>query len=154
MGMVPLQFLKELEHQARQNLSNINFTATIAKTAFACNTTMKCPHTLTATFKRVKSQIQKGANPEKGVAMNMPVTICDYPYSTESLSLPKQIHSPYSPEGAVYQGQHWPAKTTLLQPHLGDSRRQELRNSPFWPTPLFKSQLVRMEKNSSLKRHP
>ena len=31
---------------------------------------------------------------------------------------------------------------TLLQPHLGDSRRQELRNLPFWPTPLFRSQLV------------
>ena len=34
------------------------------------------------------------------------------------------------------------AEMTLLQPHLGDSRRQELRNPPFWPTPLFKSQLV------------
>ena len=27
------------------------------------------------------------------------------------------------------------AEMTLLQPHLGDSRRHELRNSPFWPTP-------------------
>ena len=27
------------------------------------------------------------------------------------------------------------AEMILLQPHLGDSRRQELRNSPFWPTP-------------------
>ena len=66
MGQVPLQFLKELEHQARQNLSTINFTATFAKTASACNTTMeKCQHCLKATFKRVKSQIQKGANHEK-----------------------------------------------------------------------------------------
>ena len=32
---------------------------------------------------------------------------------------------------------------TLLQPHLGDLRRQELRNLPFWPSPLFKSQLVK-----------
>ena len=31
------------------------------------------------------------------------------------------------------------AEVTLLQPHLGDSRRQERRNSPFWPTPLFKT---------------
>ena len=31
---------------------------------------------------------------------------------------------------------------TLLQPHLGDSRCQELRNSSFWPSPLFRSQLV------------
>ena len=32
---------------------------------------------------------------------------------------------------------------TLLQPHLGGSRYQELRNSPFWPTLLFMSQLVK-----------
>ena len=43
MGKVPLQVLKELEHQVRKNLSTINFTATFAKTASACNTTMeKC----------------------------------------------------------------------------------------------------------------
>ena len=57
----PLQVLKELEHQARQNLCTINFTGTFAKTASACNTTMeKCQHSLKDTFKRGKSQIQKG----------------------------------------------------------------------------------------------
>ena len=35
------------------------------------------------------------------------------------------------------------AEMTLLHPHLGELRRQELRNSPFWPTTLFKSQLVK-----------
>ena len=45
------------------------------------------------------------------------------------------------------------AKMTLLHPHPGDSRRQELRISPFWPTPLFKSQSG-MEKTSSLKKAP
>ena len=40
----------------------------------------------------------------------------------------------------------------LLQPHLGDSRRQELRNSPFWPTPLFKSQLVKDGEDFFLKK--
>ena len=39
MGKVPLQVLKEPEHQARQNHST-NFTATFAKTASACCTTM------------------------------------------------------------------------------------------------------------------
>ena len=43
------------------------------------------------------------------------------------------------------------AEMTLLHPHLGESRRQELRNSPFWPTPLFKSQLKDGE-DSSLKK--
>ena len=44
------------------------------------------------------------------------------------------------------------AEMTLLQPHLEDSRHQELRNSPFWPTPLFKSQLVRDGEDFLLKK--
>ena len=69
MCKVPLQVLKELEHQSRQNLSTINFTATFTKTASSLiNTVMeKCHHSMKATFKRVKSQIQKGANPERAV---------------------------------------------------------------------------------------
>ena len=66
MGKVPLPILKELEHQARQNISTLNFTAAFAKTSSSCNATLeKCQHSLKSTFKRVKSQIQKGANPEK-----------------------------------------------------------------------------------------
>ena len=43
MGKVPLPVLKELEHQARQNLSTINFTVAFAKTS-SCNTTVViCP---------------------------------------------------------------------------------------------------------------
>ena len=60
VGKVPLQ-VKELEH-----LYTINFVATFAKTASVCNSTMeKCQDSLKATFKRVKSQIQKSASPEK-----------------------------------------------------------------------------------------
>ena len=33
MDKVPLTVLKELEHQARQNISTINFTAAYAKTS-------------------------------------------------------------------------------------------------------------------------
>ena len=35
------------------------------------------------------------------------------------------------------------AEMTLLQPQLGDTRRQELMNSPFGPPSLFNSQLVK-----------
>ena len=42
----------------------------------------------------------------------------------------------------------------LLQPHPGDSRCQELRNSPFWPSPLFKSQLVKDGEDFLLKKAP
>ena len=44
------------------------------------------------------------------------------------------------------------AEMTLLQPHLGHSRLQKLRNSPFWPTPLFKSQLVKDGEDFLLKK--
>ena len=59
VGKVPLQVLKEFEHQARQNLSTINFTATFARNA-SCNIVMeKCLHSAKATFKRVRNQILK-----------------------------------------------------------------------------------------------
>ena len=66
MGKVPLPVLKELEHQARQNLSTINFMAAFAKTSSSCNSILeKCQHSLKSSFKRVKPQIHKSANPEK-----------------------------------------------------------------------------------------
>ena len=66
MGKVPLPILKELEHQARQNISTLNFATTFAKTSSSCNSTLeKCQYSLKSTFKKVKSQIRKGADPEK-----------------------------------------------------------------------------------------
>ena len=35
------------------------------------------------------------------------------------------------------------AEMTLLHPQLGETRRQELRNSSFWGSSLFESQLVK-----------
>ena len=43
---------------------------------------------------------------------------------------------------------------TLLQPHLGDTRCQELRNLPFWPSSLFNSQLVKEGEDFLLKKAP
>ena len=66
MGKVPLPVLMELEYQASQNISTLNFTAAFAKTSSSCNATLeKCQYSPKSTFKKVKSQIQKGANPEK-----------------------------------------------------------------------------------------
>ena len=44
------------------------------------------------------------------------------------------------------------AEMTLLQPHLGEMRRQELRNASFWPSSLFKSQLVKEGEDFLLKK--
>ena len=46
------------------------------------------------------------------------------------------------------------AEMTLLQPHLEDLRGQELRNLPFWPAPLFNSQLVKDGEDFLLKKAP
>ena len=43
------------------------------------------------------------------------------------------------------------AEMTLLQPHLGEARRQELKNSPFWHS-WFKSQLVKEGEDFLLKK--
>ena len=76
VGKVPLQVLKELEHQARQ--ATINFTATFARTASSCNTVMeKCQHSIKATFKTVKSQIQKGADSQRAARRGYE-NACDY----------------------------------------------------------------------------
>ena len=39
-----------------------------------------------------------------------------------------------------------------VQPHFRDLRRQELRNSPFWPSLLFMSQLVEEREDFLLKK--
>ena len=44
------------------------------------------------------------------------------------------------------------AQMTLLQPQLGDTRCQELRNSLFGPSFLFKSQLVKEGEDFLLKK--
>ena len=44
------------------------------------------------------------------------------------------------------------SEMTLLQPHLGETRRQELRNSSFWHSSLFKSQLVKEGEDFLLKK--
>ena len=143
MGKVSLQVLKELENQAMQNLSTINFTATFAKTASSCNTVLeKCQHSIKATFKRCDYfEIMKKRTPIQQRAL-----AC----LSKSVAhiLQRELYT-MGNTGLL----RCEAEMTLLQPHLGDSRRHELRNSPFWPTPLFRSQ-SRMQKTSSLKKAP
>ena len=43
------------------------------------------------------------------------------------------------------------AEMTNLHPDLGETRRQELRNSPFLPSPLFHSHLVQEDEELLLK---
>ena len=55
MGKVPLPVLKELEHQARQNISMLNYATTFAKTSSTCNALLeKCQNNLKSTLKKMK----------------------------------------------------------------------------------------------------
>ena len=122
------------KHQARQNISTLNFTAAFAKTSSSCNAPLeKCQHSLNSTLKRVKSQIQKGANPEKAAKRGYEQA-CEYLdlWNKTGLILQRELYS-MGNTGLLRRE----AEMTLLQPHLGETRRQELRNSPFWHSSLF-----------------
>ena len=132
MGKVPLPILKELEHQARQNISTLNFTAAFAKTSSSCNATFEeCQHSLKSTFKRVKSQIQKGANPEKAAKRgyeqaceyldlwNKTVLIQHRALTCLSKSLAHILQRELYTMGNTGLLRH-EAEMTLLQPHLGE----------------------------------
>ena len=164
MGKVPLPFLKELEQQARQNISTLNFTAAFAKTSSSCNASLeKCQHSIKSTFKKVKTQIQKGTNPEKAAKRGYEQA-CEYldfwnktvlvqhralTCLSKSLAhiLQRELYSMVN-TGLLRRE----AKMTLFQPHLGEKRRQELRNSSFWVPSLFKSQLVKEGEDFLLKK--
>ena len=148
MGKVPLPILKELEHQARQNISTVNYTAAFAKTSSSCNVTLeKYQHSLKSTFKKVKSQIQKGPNPEKAAKRGYQED-CEYldlwnktiliqhralTCLSKSLThiLQRELYS-MGNTGLLRRE----AEMTLLHPHLGETRCQELTLLAFFLVPV------------------
>ena len=163
MGKVPLPILKELEHQARQNISTLNFTAAFAKTSSSCNASLEnCQHSLKSTFKKVKTQIQKGANPEKAAKRGYEQA-CEYlDFWNKTVLIQHRVLTCLSKSLAhILQRELYSmgntgllrreAEMTLLQPHLGETRCQELRNLSFWDS-LFKSQLVKEGEDFLLKK--
>ena len=149
VAKVPLPVLKELEHQARQNISTLNFTAAFAKTSSSCNASLeKCQHSIKSTVKKIKSQIQKGANPEKAAKRgyeevaeyldfwNKTVLVQHRALTCLSKSLAHILQRElYSMANTGLLRRE--AEMTLLHPQLGETRRQELRNSSFWDSSLF-----------------
>ena len=164
VARVPLPVLKELELQARQNISTLNFTAAFAKTSSSCNASIeKCQHSIKSTVKKIKSQIQKGANPEKAAKRGYE-EVADYldfwnktvlvqhralTCLSKSLAhiLQRELYS-MANTGLLRRE----AEMTLLHPQLGETRRQELRNSSFWGSSLFESQLVKEGEDFLLKK--
>ena len=164
IAKVPLPVLKELEHQARQNISTLNFTAAFAKTSSSYNVSLeRCQHTIKSTVKKIKSQIQNGANPEKAAKRgykefaeymdfwNKTVLIQHRALTCLSKSLAhilqRELYS-MANTGLLRRK----AEMTLLQPQLEETRRQEPRNSSFWDPSLFESQLVKEGEDFLLKK--
>ena len=164
VAKVPLPVLKELEHQARQNISTLNFTAAFPKTSSSCNASLeKCQHSIKSTVKKIKCQIQKGANPEKAAKRryeevaeymdfwNKTVLIQHRALTCLSKSLAHILQRElYSMANTGLLRRE--AEMTLLHPQLGETRRQELRNSSFWDPSLFESQLVKEGEDFLLKK--
>ena len=163
MGKVPLPILKELEHQARQSISTLNFTAAFAKTSSSCNASLeKCQHSIKSTVKKVKTQIQKGANPDKAAKRGYE-HVCEYlDFWNKTVLIQHRVLTCLSKSLAhILQRELYSmgntgllrreAKMTLLQPQLGETRCQELRNSSFWD-PSFQSQLVKEGEDFLLKK--
>ena len=142
MGKVPLQVVKEFEHQARQNLCTLNISAAFNQVIPECNLIMKsCRDSIKATSKWVKTQIQKGASPVRAARNGYDKT-CDY-----LDILDKRIH--IQQRALACQGKalshilqreiytlddsvliRWEAEITPLQSNLGDTRCQQLRAPP------------------------
>ena len=155
VAKVPLHILKELEQQSRQNLSTINFTATFAKTSSACNTVLeKGLHSARSSYRKTKNQILDGADPRKVIKRGYESARHYFDIMEKRILIQQRALACLSKSVAhILQRELYTmgntgllrreAEMTLLHPHLRESRRQKLRNSPFWPTPLFKSQLVK-----------
>ena len=130
MSKVPLPILK--------HMSTLNFTAAFTKTSSSCNATLeKCQHSLKSTFKKVKSQIQKGANPEKAAKCgyeqaceyldiwNKTILIQHRAFTCLSKSLAHILQRELYTMSNTGLLRH-EAEMTLLQPHLRETRCQEL----------------------------
>ena len=120
-----------LQGQIRATKLKSAFTATFARTASSGNTVMeKCLHNSKATFKRVKTQILKGANPDRAVRCGYE-NACDYfDLMNKRILIQQRALACLSKSVAhILQRELYTmgntglmrreAEMTLLQPHLG-----------------------------------
>ena len=164
LAKVPHSSSQGVEHQARQNISTLNFTAAFAKTSSSCNASLeKCQHSIKSTVKKIKSQIQKGANPEKAAKRGYEEVAEYMDFWNKTVLIQHRVLTCLSKSLAhILQRESYSmantgllrreAEMTLLQPQLGETRRQELRNSSFWDPSLFESQLVKEGEDFLLKK--
>ena len=116
-----------------------------------------------ATSKWFKTQIQKGASPEKAARNGYDET-CDYldildnriHIQQRALACQSKALSHILQREMYTMGNsvliRWEVEMTHPQSNLGDTRYQQLRSSPFSPFHLFHSQLVKEAEELLLKK--
>ena len=120
---------------------------------------------LLKSIKKVKTQIQKCANPEKAAKRGYEQA-CEYlDFWNKTVLIQHRALTCLSKSLAhILQRELYSmgntgllrceAEMTLLQPQLGETRHQELRNSSFWDPYLIQSQLVKEGEDFLLKKAP
>ena len=160
----PLHVAKEPEHQARQNICTLNFSAVFNHTISECSSVMdRCRDSIKSTVKKAKHQILQGAYPERAIKNAYETTrgymdirdkriqIQQWALACQSKAMTHILRR--NLQVMVCAGlMRRDAEMTNLHPDLGGTRKQELRNSPFLPSPLFQSQLVQEGEEFLLKK--
>ena len=115
-------------------------------------------HSARSSLRKTKNQVLDGADPRKLIKRGYQ-NVCDYFHIMEKRILIQQRALACLSKSVAHILQRElytmgntglllrEAEMTLLHHHLGESSHQELRNSPFSPTPFFKSQLVKDGEN-------
>ena len=123
----------------------------------------RCRYGLKETFKKVKSQVRKGADPEKAVKRGYDEAYDYFDLWEKTLTIQHKAITCLSKSLAhILQRELYTmatsgllrreAEMSHLQPQLGETRRQELRNSSLWTRSLFNSQSVKEGEDFLLKK--
>ena len=144
VAKVPLNILKELEQQSRQNLSNPLSILLLLSIGLLRHATLlwKRAFTVPGLHRKTRNQILDRADPRKLIKRGYD-NACEYFDIMEKRILIQQRSLAALSKSLSHILQRVlytmgntgllrrEAEMTLLHPHMGESRRQELRNSPF-----------------------
>ena len=163
-GHVPMHVLKQLEHQARANISTLNYSATFVDAMSECNSSIDAYRSsLKTLFKKAVHQISKGADPHRVMEstydrfkyyhklLDSRLFIQHRALVCQSRALGHMLHRNLYVIG-ISGLMRRDVEMSNLHPDLTDDRRRNLRNSPFMSSDLFKSELIPEYEDFLLKK--
>ena len=137
--------------------------ATFARTSACITVLEKGLHSARSSLRKTKNQILDGADPRKLFKRDYQTACDNFDIMEKRILIQQRALACLSKSVAhILQRElntmgntgllRREAEMTLLHPHLGESRSQVMRNWPFWPCRLFKSQLVKDGEDFLLKK--